>query len=137
NNYDDIYPHDGIWLSNNGGRSFVKAYNFDNTIMGKYHHVKLDLDSLASSTQLTFTRNFVVRFQQCGTRSLHGNGSFKDGICLDDILRSKALTVPGVITLQRSDKPACGQFTFAWNPLDEAKAYHLQVMKGAGLGSQM
>src|SRR5690606_3492489 len=35
------------------------------------------------------------------------------------------------------DKPACGQFTFAWKPLDEAKAYHLQVMKGTGLGSQM
>ena len=134
NNYDDAYPHDGIWLSNNGGKSFVKAYNFNNLATGNYQNIKLDLDSLASSAHVSFTRNFVIRFQQCGSRSLCGNGSFKDGIFLDDILVSKALPVPGLINFHSIEKPACGQYTFTWKPLDEAKAYHLQVMKGTGIG---
>ncbi len=136
-NYDDQYPHEGIWLSNNGGKSFVKACGFTKKSNSDYTHVKIDLDSLVSSKNLSFTQNFVIRFQQCGSRSMDGEGSFKDGIFLDDILVSKTLPVPGLINFDTLDKPACGEYTFTWQPVAQAKSYHLQVMKGVDIGNQM
>lgn len=136
NNYNDLYPQNGIWLSNNGGKSFTKAYDFNNNIVGHYSNFNLDLDSLATSYNVPFTQNFVIRFQQCGSRSIIGSGSFKDGIFLDDIQVSK-ISIPGLINYHPVNTPVCGFYTFSWEPRKEATAYQLQVMKGNGIDNQV
>ncbi|MCB0270354.1 MAG: T9SS type A sorting domain-containing protein [Calditrichaeota bacterium] len=80
-------PEDAIYFSNNGGKTFVKAYQFlpegwsDNP-WGKLP--PLDVDRIANDLNLAFSDSFVIRFQQRGLGDL--NTSFdEDGLFFDAI----------------------------------------------------
>ena len=84
-NHDQTDPEDGVWLSDNGGRSFKKAYRFDHHRPGEYVAVKLNLDSLLTETNQRYSERFVIRFQQLGDRSVESPGTRSHGVVLDDI----------------------------------------------------
>ena len=84
-NHDQTDPEDGIWLSDNGGRSFKKAYRFDHHRPGEYAVVELNLDSLLAETKQRYSERFVIRFQQLGDRSVGSPGTRSHGVVLDDI----------------------------------------------------
>ncbi len=84
-NHDQTNPEDGVWLSDNGGQSFKKAYSFDHHHPGEYVAVQLNLDSLLAETKQRYSERFVIRFQQMGDRQVGGLGTHRHGIVLDDI----------------------------------------------------
>ncbi len=136
-NYDEKYPEDGIWLSNNGGQSFTKVYQFENYAQRDLQFFNFSLDSLAAAARLTLTHQFIIRFQQCGNRAFDNDGSFRDGIYLDDLLVAKVLPTPSLINYNDGDIYSDPNFTFAWQPVKQATSYQVQVLKGKSLGSSM
>jgi len=78
---------DGIWFSNNGGQTFTKVYgfNFDNNVDYDYYPIELDVSALASSNNVPFSDQFVIRFQQHDDSDFSGQ---PDGYVLDDIMVS-------------------------------------------------
>ncbi len=84
-NHDQTDPEDGIWLSDNGGRTFKKAYAFDHQQPGTYVPVQLNLDSLVAKTKQYYTARFVIRFQQLGNRRVDGPETYRHGLIIDDI----------------------------------------------------
>jgi Secretion system C-terminal sorting domain len=84
---EENHPQDGIYLSNNGGISFTKAYSFDfNAIPnGQYLGYRINVDSLRTRLGLTYTSQFVIRFQQHGEGDFSGGTIAPDGIHLDNI----------------------------------------------------
>lgn len=98
NNWDKQEEADGIWFSQDGGRTFKKGYNFDLTTQEAFHYYALDLDALISSLGMTYTDQFVIRFQQSGGRCFSGKGNLREGIFLDD-LNIAPRTIPFTISV--------------------------------------
>ncbi len=94
--HDQADPEDGIWLSDNGGQSFKKAYSFEYPRPGEYVAVKLSLDSLTAETKQRYSERFVIRFQQLGDRQASGSGTHSHGIVLDDIMIGNPLVAEPV-----------------------------------------
>ncbi len=90
-NHDQADPEDGIWLSDDGGRSFKKAYSFGQPPSGAYVPVNLALDSLIAETKQHYSERFVIRFQQMGNWRADGPETHRHGIVLDDIAISSPL----------------------------------------------
>ena len=84
---------DGIWLSDDGGITYVKVFAFDfSNWSNSYGKLPpLDLDELAAQNGLSFTDEFRIRFQQEGSEDL--SGSAVDGLFLDDILIREDKTI--------------------------------------------
>jgi hypothetical protein len=64
---DENHPQDGIYLSNNGGQTFVKVHDFLPESWADFqwqNYPPLNLAQLAAANGLGLTANFVVRFQQ-------------------------------------------------------------------------
>jgi hypothetical protein len=95
-NHDQTDPEDGIWLSDNGGRTFKKAYTFDHHQPGTYVPVQLNLDSLIAETNQYYTARFVVRFQQMGNRRADGPENYRHGVIIDDVAVSSPLVAEPV-----------------------------------------
>lgn len=95
-NYDEEDPEDGIWFSSDGGKSFRKAYAFDHQYRDTYAPFRLSMDSLLLETQQNYTDRFVVRFQQLGDRRVGGEGTFRHGVVLDDIIITSPQLAPEV-----------------------------------------
>jgi hypothetical protein len=98
---------DGIWFSNNGGQTFIKVYgfNFDNNIDYDYYPIELDVSALASSNNVPFSDQFVVRFQQHDDSDFSGQ---PDGYVLDDIMLSgtvSTFSVPSLNSLKIYPNP--------------------------------
>ena len=103
-NYEEQDPEDGIWLSDNGGQSFKKVYDFSFSNHRVYVPVKLSMDSLLSKTNQRYSERFVIRFQQLGNRRVDGPETHCHGIVLDDILISSPLVGPAVSEANDSTK---------------------------------
>lgn len=81
---DESQSFDGVFLSDNGGISFTKVYDFNPASVADltWQHFNWDLDSIAIVHNLNFSSTFVVNFQQ------HDNYYFaggNDGFLFDDI----------------------------------------------------
>jgi PKD repeat protein len=76
---DETHTQDGVFLSDNGGSSFVKVYDLANGTT-TYQQIVLDVDALASANGLSLTGTFVVKFQQYDNYSIP-----TDGMAFDDI----------------------------------------------------
>ncbi len=90
--FDETQVEDAIYLSDNGGATFerVIALTPEAWPANTYGSFPVfDLDSLIRKAGLSFSSNFVIRFQQSGTADFVG-GSGRvfpgDGLYLDDIL---------------------------------------------------
>ncbi len=77
---DESHSTDGVYLSDNGGASFVKVYNLTGGT-STYQQIALDIDALASSNGLTLSSTFVVKFQQYDNYPIT-----TDGMAFDDIV---------------------------------------------------
>ena len=103
-NYDEEDPEDGIWFSSDGGKTFKKAYHFDHKNHGKYAEFRLNMDSLLRETQQNYSERFVVRFQQLGERRVDGEGIFRHGVILDDIIVTSPQLTPEVSQANKEDE---------------------------------
>ena len=61
-------PQDGVWISDDGGKTFKKILSFDcQNWYNPYSQLPpLDLDELTRRAGLRFTDDYVLRFQQAG-----------------------------------------------------------------------
>ncbi len=84
--WDEYTIEDGLWLSNNGGQSFVKIYdyNLNNLTSNTWFLQSLDLDSVMTNKGLSFSSNMILRFQQYDDQ-LWANSSNSDGIAFDNV----------------------------------------------------
>jgi len=75
--------YDGVYLSDDGGASYVKVHDLDRTDapLGKWRTVQLDLHALVDKHGLTYSDDFVVAFAHY---ALGGEG--KAGYALDDLM---------------------------------------------------
>ena len=84
--WEDNHPEDGIWLSNDGGETFYKAYGFNcanwNNFYGQLP--PFNISKAASSLGLSLTSEFVIRFQQADGGDFNTSNE-EDGIFLDNI----------------------------------------------------
>jgi subtilase family serine protease len=86
--YEDTHPEDGVYISNDGGASFEKVYDFDysswsNLLYGKLP--PLELSRITELLGLPFTDDYVIRFQQADFGDFNTSND-EDGIFLDNIL---------------------------------------------------
>lgn len=86
-NFDDPHVQDGIYLSDDG-RNFVKVFGFPYAswvanIPGRLP--PLNLKMLADKHGLSFTTQFVIRFQQYDDHDFIGGAEFSDGLYLDNV----------------------------------------------------
>ncbi|MEI7587465.1 T9SS type A sorting domain-containing protein [Runella sp.] len=73
---------DGVYLSNNGGETFKKVFDFDfGNVPDSYTDYSFDLGALATSNGLSFSSRFIVRFQQHGDNTFSNN----NGIYIDNV----------------------------------------------------
>jgi len=79
---DETQADDGIYFSDNGGSTFKKVFGFDfSNTANVYTDYTIDIESLATSNNVSLTSQFIVRFQQHGDNTLPNN----DGIYLDNV----------------------------------------------------
>ena len=76
---DENHGKDGVFLSDDGGDSFVKVHALTGG-RKRWKRVVLDIDEMAAANGLRLTGTFVFKFQQ---RDNHGIA--KDGFAFDDI----------------------------------------------------
>lgn len=79
---DETHSQDGVYLSDDGGASFVKVLdlNGSSTSNNVWYNHTLDLDAEAAGAGLSLTSNFVVKFQQYDNYA-----ATTDGFAFDDI----------------------------------------------------
>ena len=82
--YDEQQVDDGVFLSVDGGKSFIRIHSFDlaNIPNNSWQTQTLDLSNLVASSGLILSDSTVIRFQQYGTGDLNTSGD-EDGIALD------------------------------------------------------
>lgn len=99
NNQDEDDVQDGIWMSDDGGVTFVKTYDFNMAALPQnvYTSLALDLSQLATTNGLSLTSNFIVRFQQMDDHEFNNStdqdGYYLDNVCVNGILGVQALKV--------------------------------------------
>jgi hypothetical protein len=85
--FDETQLDDAIFLSDDGGKTFVKVFQFSPSEWCNYgfnQFPPFDLDELADRAGINFTDKFIIRFQQRGEMRA-SSGSNQDGIYLDNI----------------------------------------------------
>ncbi|MEM9831670.1 MAG: hypothetical protein AAF944_13600 [Bacteroidota bacterium] len=123
----DYHSENGIWVSNNGGRSYKHAYNFRPYVPQQYIHHSINLDSLFNEIALDYTNQVIIRFQHVGDRSFLGEGSFASGAFLDDIVVTNRLNAPNVQDIQLNYQPDTDQQQLYWPQDESVQAYRIQV----------
>jgi hypothetical protein len=111
---DETHVDDAIFLSNDGGVTFAKAFDFrPGEWCEQYGQFPpLDLDQLAALAGKPFTDKYVVRFQQYGGFDLNNNSGNGDGLAIDDVcVYSKAAVYA---TLPFCDDFESGQLGDTW-----------------------
>jgi Secretion system C-terminal sorting domain len=89
---DEKHPEDGVFFSNDAGKTFKKVFNFAFDLLPAFQwqvnfpQSGLNVDAMAAANGLAFTKNFVIRFQQHDDGDLNNGGSIgADGMILDNI----------------------------------------------------
>jgi Secretion system C-terminal sorting domain len=119
--FDETHVDDGIYLSNDGGVTFAKAFDFrPGEWCEQYGQFPpFDLDYLAEIAGKPFSAQYVVRFQQYGSFDLSNSSGNGDGLAIDDV----CVYVP---VLEYKTPPFCDDFEtgvlpshWAWRWADE------------------
>ena len=86
---DVFHNQDGVWLSDDGGITFVKGFDIDPTKYTdkSWQKIKLDIGILAKSKGLSLSKTFVVRIHQYDNATVPTKG-----FAIDDISFSRGLT---------------------------------------------
>jgi len=77
---DENDTEDGVFLSQDGGVNFVKVYDLCTNIHNVWNTVVLDLDALCDTSSLTYTSDFVIKFQQKDNQIIPNDGLAFDNI---------------------------------------------------------
>jgi Secretion system C-terminal sorting domain len=93
-NGDQNNPQDGIYFSNNGGATFTKVADFlyNNLPNNTYADFRVNVDSLITRFGLSWTSNFIIRFQQHDIGDFFNSGVDARGIYLDNIQLRAGIT---------------------------------------------
>jgi len=88
---EENHSQNGIYLSDNGGNTFVKIMNYNGYSYedDKYFYFNLDISALALQKGLSLTSNFIIKFQQYGYEPINS-----DGISIDDISITQETSLP-------------------------------------------
>nr|WKN39586.1 fibronectin type III domain-containing protein [Tunicatimonas sp. TK19036] len=123
----ELKRENGIWVSNNGGKSFKQAYIFSPTAQQQYAHYQINLDSLMEALAIEYTNQFIIRFQQMGDRSFLGQGSFSSGAFLDNVVLTHRINSPNVQDIRINHYEEEQQQDLYWPPTESATLYHTQL----------
>ncbi|MDX2305821.1 MAG: T9SS type A sorting domain-containing protein [Microscillaceae bacterium] len=85
---DNTDTQDGIYFSSDNGNSFAKVYDFTPSAWANaYRQIILDVDQLSSERGLNLNNQFIIRFQQYGSRNFSPSGCCDgaDGFIIDDV----------------------------------------------------
>ncbi len=87
--YDETQFADALWLSDDGGQTFVEERRialepsrWRNNIYGSFQSIWLN--QLIESWGLSYSSDFVIRFNQTGTGDFNTSGD-EDGMIIDDV----------------------------------------------------
>lgn len=86
---DEASEFDGIFLSSDGGKNFIRALGFElsRKEYSTYKEVVLDLTEVIRQTDLTLSDQFIVRIQQMGAADFAGTMfNSRDGFLIDDLV---------------------------------------------------
>ncbi|MEM8968385.1 MAG: hypothetical protein AAGE93_18340 [Bacteroidota bacterium] len=120
-------PENGIWISDNGGRSYKLAYNFSPSVPQQYIRYSLNLDSLFNQIALNYTEQVIIRFQHVGDRSFLGEDGFVSGAFLDDIVVTNRPNAPNVQDIRLNYQQDTSQQQLYWPQSQSAHTYQIQV----------
>lgn len=86
--FDETHEQDGVFFSDDNGKSFKKVFSFDgdqwtDKEFGAF--TSLSISQLARAQGIRLTDTFVIRFQQHDNDDFIGTRTISDGIYLDDI----------------------------------------------------
>ncbi|MFW5726625.1 MAG: hypothetical protein ACOCW4_02055, partial [bacterium] len=86
-NHEDPNEQDGIFLSDDGGETFEKVYdfNFEQWPQQAGYLPPIDLSRLAETHRIRLDTNTVIRFQQYDDDDFSGGADFSDGLYIDAI----------------------------------------------------
>ena len=118
---------DGIWISQNGGKNYQLAYSFHPTVSEQYTRHSIHLDSLVKSLSLSYTDQFIIRFQHTGDRSYLENDGLASGAFLDDIVITRRLNAPSAQDIKLQYQKDSNQSQIEWPPAQSAQEYHVQL----------
>jgi hypothetical protein len=81
---DETHVEDGVFISDDGGTSFVKVLDFQGGSNPdlQWVYFNMSLDSINSVHGLTFSNNYIIRFQQYDDYYLGGGN---DGFLIDEV----------------------------------------------------
>lgn len=116
--YDESHNLDGVYLSTNGGQSFVKIYSLTGGASNTWNSVNLNLSQLASSNGLSLTSQTVIRFQQYDNYS-----ATTDGIAIDyvRVTRSTSISSSTFKSFQEDEAEADHQLGPVLSTFDDSK----------------
>jgi PKD repeat protein len=109
---DETHTQDGVFLSDNGGSSFVKVLDlpgasYTNNV---WNYFSLDVDQLAASAGLSMNSTFVIKFQQYDNYPIATDGHAYDDISVtEDVLPPPVADFSGTPT--SGPAPLAVQFT--------------------------
>ncbi|MGB3588249.1 MAG: fibronectin type III domain-containing protein [Tunicatimonas sp.] len=118
---------DGIWISQDGGKSYRHAYSYRSSVSQKYMHHSINLDSLVEALAFNYTDQFIIRFQHTGDRSFLGSVGFASGAFLDDIAITNRLSAPNAQDIRLNYQKSIKQPQIQWPPSELAQAYQVQI----------
>ncbi len=118
---------DGIWISQDGGKSYQHAYSYSSSVSQKYVPYSINLDSLVEAVAFSYTDQFIIRFQHSGDRSFLGSEGFASGAFLDDIAITSRLNAPNAQDIRLNYQKSTDQPQIQWSPTKSAQAYQVQI----------
>ncbi len=114
-NGDQTHVQDGIYFSSNGGATFVKVIDFvyGNLPDNAYADFRVNVDSLITRFNLSWSSSFIIRFQQHDIGDFSNNGISACGFYLDNIdLRASSTGIQDAVlnnALRLAPNPATHQ----------------------------
>ena len=77
----------GVWISDNGGYSLQKIYDFPaQNQLRDWERVEINLDSAVQSRKLKYTEDFVIVFRAFSRYKMEYHYSCRDGIAIDRVV---------------------------------------------------
>ena len=77
----------GVWISDNGGYSLQKIYDFPSqNQLRDWERVEINLDSAVQARKLKYTENFVIVFRAFSRYKMQYHYSCRDGIAIDRVV---------------------------------------------------
>lgn len=80
---DENDPEDGVFASDDGGRTWALIQSLNNFPLEDYVHVVIDLDAAASGAGMSLVDGFLIKFQSFDNHGI--TGVSPDGYSFDDV----------------------------------------------------